>query len=92
MKKLFLGLSLCVCLCGCTNGRIYTEYESTEVEIEDTVGMIDFSEDLVWDKRTHIVYIACYTYMCEYVYVPYISENGNYMKWENNKLVEIIGE
>lgn len=86
-KLAILSILILLLLCGC-NGNIVMEESSTE-EIEDQTGMIDLSKCLTWDKNTHIIYTKQYTHGGNYIYIPYISSNGKYIRYENGEFVEV---
>ena len=89
MKRILISLTLasCIFLAGCGNKIVYTsdlpEYADAEI------GIRNFSNKLVIDKNTHVVYIQISGGYAGYL-SPYISPNGNYYKYENGKIVEII--
>lgn len=89
MKRILISLALasCIFLAGCGNKIVYTsdltEFADADIEIKN------FSNKLVVDENTHVVYTQFSVGHSGYL-SPYISPNGNYYKYENGKIVEII--
>ena len=84
MKKLILCvliISLLFCT-GCAEENLESIAEQGLIEY------VDFTEDIVADKDTHIMYI----YYCKgytgYM-SPYYSENGKLCKYEDGKIIEV---
>lgn len=86
MKKLIVSLLL-ICLLCCSG----CEYESENIESKAERGAIhyvDFTDEIVADKDTHILY---YSYVRDggVVLSPYYSSNGNLCKYEDGKIIEV---
>lgn len=88
MKKLIVSLLL-ICLLCCSG----CEYESENIESRAERGVIeyvDFADDVVADKDTHILYIyynppsGSNDVLC-----PYYSTNGKLCRYEDGKIMEV---
>lgn len=84
MKRFILsGLIISLLFCsGCTEENLDSRAEQGLIEY------VDFTEDVVADKDTHIMYI----YYCKgntgYL-SPYYSQNGKLCKYEDGKIIEV---
>lgn len=97
MKKRFLALILLLAMmmmcCGCDNSTIATKLSScSEIDVRFT--RIAGYDLLVYDNETQIVYYLFsitpgnqlgFGYMS-----PYISENGNFCRYSDGQIVEIV--
>lgn len=89
MKKLIVGLLL-ICLLCCSG----CEYESENIESRAERGVIeyvDFTDDIVADEDTHILYIyhnGLYQ-SNNAVLCPYYSKNGKLCRYEDGKIIEV---
>lgn len=84
MKKLILCvLIICLLFCsGCTEENLESRAEQGLIEYED------FTDDVVADKDTHILY---YRYVRDggVVLSPYYSKNGKLCRYEDGKIIEV---
>ena len=85
MKRLILcALIICLLFCsGCTeNVTLENKAELGQIEY------VDFTEDIVADKDTHILY---YRYIRNdgVILSPYYSKNGNLCRYEDGKIIEV---
>jgi len=87
MKRAFVIGMLAIMLCGCGS---YNDYD-TERDISDRFVNIPEERFLFYDINTKIIYYfmngylendGCYS-------MPYISENGNYCRYIDGKIVEV---
>lgn len=92
MKDKVITLLLAFVLCGCVS--ISDQFTEKHDGLSDRFKNIEEERFLFYDKRTKIVYYfmngfssssGCYS-------MPYISENGNYCKYLNGKIVEVLDE
>ena len=86
MKKLIVGLLL-ICLMCCSG----CEWEPEPIESVAERGAIryaDFTNEIVADKDTHILY---YSYIRDggVVLSPYYSKNGKLCRYEDGKIMEV---
>lgn len=84
MKKLILCvLIICLLFCsGCTEENLESKAEQGQIEY------VDFTEDIVADKDTHILYVYYSKPNSAYI-SPYYSENGKLCKYEDGKIIEV---
>ncbi len=82
MKKIILcALIICLLFCsGCTEENLESKAELGQIEY------VDFTEDIVADKDTHILYVY---YSYQGFLSPYYSENGKLCKYEDGKIIEV---
>ena len=84
MKRLiFCALIICLLFCtGCTEENLESRAEQGQIEY------VDFTEDIVADKDSHILYI--YRSIGNNGYMtPYYSKNGKLCKYEDGKIIEV---
>ena len=84
MKRLILcALIICLLFCpGCTEQNLESRAELGQIRY------VDFTQDIIADKYTHILYV----YYCagDLGYLsPYYSENGKLCKYEDGKIIEV---
>lgn len=84
MKKLILCVFIiCLLFCsGCTEENLESRAEQGLIEY------VDFTESIVADKNTHILYIH-YSAGYEGYLSPYYSKNGKLCKYEDGKIIEV---
>lgn len=95
MKKRFLASILLLAMmtmmcCGCDNSTTATKISSYK---EIDAGFTRIDDAVVYDNKTQIVYYlfgttsgyAGFGYMS-----PYISENGNFCRYSDGQIVEIV--
>jgi hypothetical protein len=84
MKRLILCvLIICLLFCsGCTEENLDSRAEQGQIEY------VDFTEDIVADKDTHILYVRYNSGYAGYL-SPYYSENGKLCKYEDGKIIEV---
>lgn len=87
MKKIICSI-ICILfiisIFGCAEHKVIsTNYNDNNIDIEP------HTFKLYYDENTKIVYYMNDVYGGHYVYLPYLSENGKYMKLEDNELIEI---
>lgn len=84
MKKFILcALITCLLFCsGCTEKNLESRAEQGQIRYED------FTEDIIADKDTHILYIMYSNGYRGYL-SPYYSENGKLCKYEDGKIIEV---
>ena len=84
MKKLiFCVLIICLIFCtGCTEENLESRAELGQIEY------VDFTEDIVADKDTHILYVEINHGNSSYL-SPYYSKNGKLCKYEDGKIIEV---
>lgn len=90
-----ITISLCVllfiCLM-CCSGCEYEEYESENLESRAerrVIEYVDFSQDIVADADTHILYIYHNAPTNNAVLCPYYSKNGKLCRYEDGKIMEV---
>lgn len=85
MRKILLGVVV-VCLL-CCSGCV--ESESLESRAErGAIYYVDFTDDIVADKDTHILYYR-YTRDGGVVLSPYYSKNGKLCRYDDGKIIEV---
>ena len=91
MKKIILIVTLIITIaftaCGCK-----AENKTELIENNGrSIYSVDILQDeiLIYDINTKIVYICQYTYSGNYIYTPYLSENGFPYKYIDGELVEV---
>lgn len=84
MKKLILcALIICLLFCtGCTEENLESRAEQGLIEY------VDFTEYIVADKDTHILYVKYSAGYSGYL-SPYYSKNGKLCKYEDGKIIEV---
>lgn len=84
MKRIILsGLIISLLFCsGCTEENLDSRAEQGLIEYED------FTEDIVADKDTHILYVK-YSRGNKGYLSPYYSKNGKLCKYEDGKIIEV---
>lgn len=87
MKKIICSI-ICILfiisMFGCAEHKVVnTNYN------DNSINIISHSFELCYDENTNLVYYRNKVYGEYYVYLPYLSENGKYMKLEDNELIEI---
>lgn len=84
MKKLiFCVLIFCLIFCtGCTEENLESRAELGQIEY------VDFTEDIIADKDTHILYVY-YSRGDNSYLSPYYSKNGKLCKYEDGKIIEV---
>lgn len=88
MKKIRISLLLLICLM-CCSGCGY-EYENIESRAErGVIEYVDFSDDVVADEDTHILYIYFHKTANNAVLCPYYSKNGKLCRYEDGKIIEV---
>lgn len=92
-KRLTIGLMvmLIILFVGTFVGDKVDDYEKhysvSAMDSAITVTAYHFSDDeLIYDNNTGIIYIHS-----NYATIPYLSENGNYCRYVDGEIVEIIG-
>ena len=87
MKKLIVSLLL-ICLLCCSG----CEYESENIESRaerGTIEYVDFTDDIVADEDTHILYIYHKVESGLAFLSPYYSKNGKLCRYEDGKIIEV---
>lgn len=87
MKKLIVSLLIiCLLFCsGCTGENLESRAEHGKIRYED------FTDCIVADKDTHILYIK-YSSGYSGFLSPYYSKNGKLCIYEDGKITEVKGE
>lgn len=88
MKKITISLLLFICLMCCSG----CEYESENLESRAerrVIEYVDFSQDVVADADTHILYIYHNDAGNNAVLCPYYSKNGKLCRYEDGKIIEV---
>ena len=89
MKRLILcALITCLLFCsGCTEENLESRAEQGQIEY------VDFTEDIVADEETHILYIyhngMTNSAQNNAVLCPYYSKNGKLCRYEDGKIIEV---
>jgi hypothetical protein len=92
MKKKIILIAIMVHIiitmagCGCNSNTEVIQNDGRSI----TAINISATETLVYDTNTRIVYIEQYTYSGNYIYTPYLSENGLYYRFIDGELVEVV--
>lgn len=84
MKRIILsGLIISLLFCsGCTEENLDSRAEQGLIEY------VDFTDDVVADEETHIMYI--YRSIGNNGFMtPYYSKNGKLCKYEDGKIIEV---
>lgn len=85
MKRFILSV-LIICLL-CCSGCVESENLESRAE-RGAILYVDFTDDIVADKDTHILY---YRYVRDggVVLSPYYSKNGKLCRYEDGKIIEV---
>lgn len=85
MKRLIL-CALIICLLFCSGCTECTEENLESRAEQEQIEYVDFTEDIVADEETHILYVY---YSYQGYLSPYYSENGKLCKYEGGKIIEV---